>query len=665
MNNLHRLFFIVFFVCSLNASNKKTHSDIPKDGIENSILAPEDIFDLQASPYIDLVTGNDYTAAIELAIAHSQLSTIIPNPSDANPSGSGAGGIILLPGNKIIEISNPITMRSNVTFRASHSKTTIKISNTYNGGMISESTPMITLNNRDNIAFENIIFDGGNLVNGLVNFSVTAVTNVSIINCEFRNMINLTKRSAGGISLNNASDVLIQGCEFKSSNFGIRIDKRSRRIRIQNNTFENTLNKNPIRIQGIRDPENPSIAAFSSDIWIIGNKINVGRADSIIEELSIPRDPETGAVDISTVNSEDDPDYSTYRNWRDGRFGPSAIYLTCGDGNIPDSIPTDNHINVIIENNFADGPDYGFFDGGTADLYSVKDIINLKLHNNTARNSGDLGISIERSSNVIVSNNTVERNNSSGIAFTDVKNPIVTNNLVANNALRRDLIYNNVPYGGILLLGTTTNALIEGNQLFCFSSPGDISFAITITEGTDYTRARTSPTSYYGIMIRKEGLEDDGGSPSVGSPFATKIGINNYSGHRWGPIFNEVPSTQITENFAATSFPTDEDLPEGGWVQNSNLNNSALGWGVIDRNQDALALGITSENTIILEDASGIQVQDIIGIELPDFNVHWTTVSEINVDNNANALKISDDPTGDILNAGARVVALRWKTVTQ
>ena len=307
----------------------------------------------------------------------------------------------------------------------------------------------------------------------------------------------------------------------------------------------------------------------------------------------------------------------------------------------------------------------GFFDGGSADLYSIKDAINLNLTNNVSRNSGDLGMSIERSSNAVVSGNTVERNNSSGIAFTDVKNSVITNNIVANNALRRDLIYNNVPYGGILVLGTTTNALIEGNQLYCYSSPGDISFAITITEGIDYTETRTSPTSYYGIMIRKEGTEDNGGSTSVGNPFATKIGINRYSGHRWGSIFNEVPSTQITENLAATAYPTDEDLPEGTWIRNSNLIFSALGFGVIDRNQDKLAIGITSENTITLEDASGIQVQDIIGIELPDFNVHWTTVSEINVGGDPNALKIADDPTGDILNAGARVVTLRWKTVTQ
>ncbi|GGG35505.1 hypothetical protein GCM10011344_40470 [Dokdonia pacifica] len=661
MNYLHRLFFIVFCVCSLSASNEKLQPTIPEDCIDNSIFAPEDIFDLQASPYIDLVTGNDYTAAIELAIAHAQLTTIAPNSADANPSGAGAGGIILFPGNKTIEITDAIALNNNITFRASHSKTRIKASDNYS----TSNTMFFTTSSIANITFENIIFDGNEEKTAINMFgNNSAIDTISFMNCEFQNMIN-GGRSAAGISLANVSDVLIKGCTFKNSNFGIRLDKRNRRIKIEDNVFENTLNKNPIRIQGIRDSLFPAIAAYSSDVWITGNKIDVGRADSIIEELSIPRDPETGAVDISTVNSEDDPDYDTYQEWRDGRFGPSAIYLTCGEGNTPEGIPTDNHINVIIENNFADGPDYGFFDGGSADLYSIKDIINLKVNNNTARNSGDLGISLERSSNVIVSNNTVERNNSSGIAFTDVKNPVITNNIVANNALRRDFIYNNVPYGGILLLGTTTNALIEGNQLFCFSLPGDISFPITITEGIDYTRARTSPTSYYGIMIRKAGTEDDGGSPSVGNPFATKIGINNYSGHRWGAIFNEIPSTQITENLAATSFPTDEDLPEGSWVQNSNLNNSALGWGVIDRNQDKLAIGITSENTITLEDASGIQVQDIIGIELPDFNVHWTTVSEINVGGDPNALKIADDPTGDILDAGARVVALRWKTVTQ
>ncbi|MEP0264887.1 right-handed parallel beta-helix repeat-containing protein [Dokdonia sp.] len=657
MNYLNRLIFTLFFICSLSASNEYKVPDISEDCIDSFMVAPEDIFDLQASPYIDLVTGNDYTEAIKLAINHA--SNLVTDP---NPSGSGVGGIILFPGNTTVEISTSITLRDNITFRASHSKATITISNNFP----TNTATMFAIGNKKNLVFENIIFDGASKKTALSTFLDQTIDNISFINCEFQEMLN-NNRNAAAISLSNATNVTVKDCLFKTSDFGVRLDKKNHRIRIENNVFENTLTKNPIRILGVRDSVTPSIAAFSSDIWIIGNKIDIGRGDSIIEELSehLPRDPETGAVDISAVNSPGDPGFDMYDDWREARFAPSAIYLTCGEGNTPVGIPTDNHVNVIIENNIVNGPDYGFFDGGSADLYSLKDIINLKLNNNTSRNSGDLGMSIERSSNVIVSNNTVERNNSSGIAFTDVKNPIIINNIVANNALRRDLIYNNVPYGEILILGTTTNALIEGNQLLCNSSPGDISFPINITEGIDYTRARTSPTSYYGIMIRREGTEDNGGGTSIGNPFATKIGINNYSGQRWGAIFNEVSSTQITENFAATAFPTDEDLPEGSWVGNSNLNNSALGWGVIDRNQDVLAVGITSENTIILGDASGIQVQDIIGIELPDFNVHWTTVSEINVDGNANALKILDDPTGDILNAGARVVALRWKTVTQ
>jgi parallel beta-helix repeat protein len=483
----------------------------------------------------------------------------------------------LFPGNKTVEISAPITVFSNITLRASHSKATIRITVGYNGGTITSSTPMIIINNRENIAFENIIFDGDDRVNALVNFSTTTVNHLSIINCEFQNIQNDT-RGAAGIALGDATDILIKGCTFRNSNFGIRFEKRNSRIRIEDNTFENTLNKNPIRIQGVRDINNPSLTAYSSDVWITGNKINIGRADSIIEELSmyLPRDPNTGAVNIGAVDSDLDPGNATYEEWRAGRFGPSAIYLTCGADQAPETLPVDNHINVVIENNFAEGPDYGFFDGGSADLYSIKDVVNLKLLNNTGRNSGDLGISVERSFNAIVSNNTIERNNSSGIAFTNVKNAVISNNIVANNALRRDFIYNNVPYGGILLLGTTTNTLIEGNQLYCYPSV-DISFAINITEGVDYTRARTNASSYYGIMIRQEGAEDVGGSTSVGTPSRTKIGINQYSGHRWGPIFNESTSTQITESFTATAYPTDEDVPVGTWVSNSNLIFSSLG----------------------------------------------------------------------------------------
>ena len=60
---------------------------------------------------------------------------------------------------------------------------------------------------------------------------------------------------------------------------------------------------------------------------------------------------------------------------------------------------------------------YGFFDGGSADLYALKDISRLRCSNNSSRNSGDLGFAIERCIGAIISSNHAERNNSGQINF--------------------------------------------------------------------------------------------------------------------------------------------------------------------------------------------------------------------------------------------------------
>ncbi|MFT5892604.1 MAG: hypothetical protein ACI9Y7_002716 [Dokdonia sp.] len=96
MNYLPRLLFTLFFICSLGATNENKIPDISENCIDTYIVAPEDIFDLQAAPYFNLVTGNDYTAAINLAIQHAN------NPaSDPNSSGAGAGALFCFQGTKL------------------------------------------------------------------------------------------------------------------------------------------------------------------------------------------------------------------------------------------------------------------------------------------------------------------------------------------------------------------------------------------------------------------------------------------------------------------------------------------------------------------------------------------------------------------------------------
>ncbi|WP_420571661.1 right-handed parallel beta-helix repeat-containing protein [Kordia sp.] len=656
-----------------------TNSELVNEPVEEIICEPiDDIFNLQCPQYQALVTGNDYTAAIAQAI------------SDADTNG---GGVILFPGNTTVEIDSGITVYSNITFRASHSIATIKSSNAFTGNQ------MIILSNRENTSFEGIKFDANKRTRGIVSYGSNK--NIDVLNCVFENMVNV-HGSGAGIYFQDIQNVTIKNCVFRESNFGIDIHRRNNGIRIENNTFENTLTKNPIRIQGNTDATNRQ---FSENVWILNNDIKIGRSTSIIDELNgenqFVRGDDGVVTGLGNVNGkpervvngvtypQEDHYNADYWAWRwGGGIAPSAIYITSGNGagNHDLSAYVNYHQNIVIDGNIAIGPDYGFFDGGTADLYSLKDIVRLKLTNNIARNGGDLGFAIERSRNAIISNNTADRNNSFGMAIATTRNSIISNNIFENNALRRNFIYNSSPYGGLVLSGYSFNNIIEGNNFYSYSI-ADVSLAIE----DDYTE-RESPTQYYGIIFRTESYIDPGSGDTdeddetvIVRPSSNKIGVNHYSGNRWGPIYQEHPvSTQIVENFAATDFPKNKDFPVGTWFRNSNLNNTALGWSVINRVETTIASNWQANsnpnvsNPFLIENNDGgtVQANDVIGIMLDDGNIHWSTIDIltmsgddylITLDTNP-VLNVSDaitDPSAKASWGMGRVIILRWLTVTK
>ncbi|WP_046758576.1 right-handed parallel beta-helix repeat-containing protein [Kordia jejudonensis] len=670
---MKKLKTVILFVALLMAINNAYAqlSNLEKDEVREIVCEPiDDIFNLQCTDYQNLVTGSDYTAAINKAI------------SDANLNG---GGIILFPGNTTVEINSGITVYSNITFRASHSMATISSSDGFTGNQ------MIILSNRENVSFEDIEFDANKKTRGIVTYGSN--NNINVLNCVFKNMINGNGTGAG-IYFQDVRDVTIKNCVFRESDFGIDIHKRNSRIRIEKNTFENTLGKNPIRIQGNTDPNDKY---FSDHVWILDNDIKIGRATSIIDELSeLVRGVDgvvTGLRDVNgkperVVNGvtlpQEDNYNADYWAWRwGGGIAPSAIYITSGNtaGNHDLSAYANYHQNIVIDGNIAIGPDYGFFDGGTADLFSLKDIIRLKLTNNVARNAGDLGFAIERSRNAIISNNTADRNNSFGMGIATTRNSIISNNIFDNNALRRNFIYNSSPYGGLVLSGYSFNNIIEGNNFYSYSS-ADVSLAIE-----DAYTERQSPTQYYGIILRTEsyidpgsGDEGDGDETVLVKPSSNKIGVNHYSGNRWGPIYQEHPiSTQIVENFSATDFPKNKDFPVGTWFRNSNLNNSALGWSVVNRVETTIAADWTvGDNQFLIENNDGgtVQVGDVIGIMQDDGNIHWSTIDVLTTSGNNYLITLDTNPTLNVSDAivdpsakvawgMGRVIILRWLTVTK
>ncbi len=652
--------------------------------VMNSLQAqPEyDIYDLESLTYQPLVTaGNNYTVAINTAI------------QDATANG---GGVILFPGNKIVGIDSNIVMENNITFRASHSMTTIKIidySSTTSGSQLILMSPYVvagqTIEPRENVTFENIIFDGDKLVNGIRGNSSTH-KNINILNCVF---LNTAKNEFGSsIYLENATDINIKNCKFIGGNLGIDFTGRNTSIRIEDNTFDKDLDNSAIRIQG-----NQAEAAFSNHVWIRGNEIHVGRSTSIINTIvpsspsaaTLERDPDTGAVTgLSSVNNPNSSSVNynaSFNAWIFGTLkGHYAIYIHAQSSADNPTAITYYHENIVIENNIAIGPDYGFFDGGSADLYALKDIVRLKCLNNIARNSGDLGFAIVNCASATVSGNTAGRNNSSGIGIFDTRNSVFTGNIIENNGLRRDYMYNSTPYGGILVVGGSSyNNLIEGNHFFNFAFL-DVSLPIEL----EYTE-RDNPTDFYGIVIRPTFI-DSGSGEEVdyqSSPFLNKIGNNHYAGQLWGPIYNLISSTQIIDDFAAITFPKNRDYPLGTWIRNSNLNNSALGWSVVNRVETQLyadwtvpGAGVSPAPIKILDndDTNTVQVGDIIGIMLNGGSIHWSLVNAKTQQIGYYNVELAQYPTENVTEAGVtdpttansdynmdRIVILRWLTVTK
>ncbi|MEM6719240.1 MAG: right-handed parallel beta-helix repeat-containing protein [Bacteroidota bacterium] len=639
----------------------------------------DDIFNLQCPRYQLEVTGNDYTAAIQKAI---------------NDAVANNGGVILFPGNTVIEIDNRFLVPSNITLRASHSTATIRCSDNFD----STHSQMFYFQNAQNISFEGITFDANKKAMGIVAYSTTGNSNINITDCIFKNSGDADAlKFYSGIQLENVTGLTIKDCEFKSGFYGITLTKRNTRVYIENNKFESTLDDSPIRIHGSQSAND-----FSSHVWVRNNEMYIGRSPSIIEILNgtLSRNA-VGAVEgIGSVNGNpampatstspatpEDPNYNeTYYNWRNGhQKGHYAIDITCKSTFGETS--TSYHENIVVENNIALGPDYGFFDGGSADLFGLKDIVRLKCVNNVARNSGDLGFAIVNCTNAIVSGNTAERNNSSGIGIFDTRNSVISGNIFENNALRRDYIYNGTPYGGILITGGKSyNNILEGNHFFAFK-PIDVSLPINepIPPSTDDYTVRDSASDYYGIVIRPDFYDVGSGSSGINfseSPFLNKIGNNHYAGLKWGPIYNPIPSTQLSGDFSGITFPTNQDYPLGTWVRNSNMNNPALGWSVVNRVETELHSDwIGGTHIEVKDESNSIQKDDIFGVMLDDGNVHWSIIEEIIPQVDHYLVKLAISPPSDLTAAGIedpapsrtqtsgqgmdRIVILRWLTVTK
>lgn len=408
-----------------------------------------------------------------------------------NHANSQASSAIVFPGNRTVIISDQIRIYENMTLKSSDGRATLKCV------ALNLTSLFYCWSAANSITFQGLVFDGNNQQQRQA-IGLQGGENIKFIDCVFSKVARIDPSGTTCISLSNINNSVIDGCTFIDSDGGVSYNGRNKNIRIKNNTFQD-LTKHGIQIQGGNPIEaNPvlNLIRFSDDVWITDNEI-------IIKPQLLG----------NKVH---------------------GIYFTCGDVEFKGNSP--HHENVVVSGNFINGSgNLSTANGGSADLFSLKDIVRLKCYGNTARNSGDLGYAIERCHGGLVSNNTADQNNSCGISIFGSSNMSVTGNVCGNNEQDHDSSLNH-PYGGIRVEFDSTHILVSGNHFYGEGLPNDPN------------------QQQYGIVVRSATI-DEITDPNLQtrSPYNIKIGVNHYTDHSEGDIYNEVTSTIIQDASASVA----------------------------------------------------------------------------------------------------------------
>ncbi|MCH2195598.1 right-handed parallel beta-helix repeat-containing protein [Kordia sp.] len=433
------------------------------------------LIDITSSPFNASADGShDDTKALEAAFAEIQRI---------------GGGTIIFPEDAFVCISKSISLPSNVKITAHSGKARIKYYNAQN----TETKHLFTGNSVANINISNIVFDTRHQSPSVAAILITGYkekaienSNITIENCDFK---GINTKGACAVRIQKTNGLTIKNCCFKDSCIGIGIWKRNSGISLLDNTFSNTITNTAIRIIGNTDT---SKEEYSSDVSIQRNVVKVPAKKSVIGKDG---------------KAKGRPDSS------------SAIYLTCGDKDYTGN--SNFHLNVNISHNHVEGPRLGFFNGGSADLISVKDVKHFQCRHNVSCGSGDLGFAFERCHEGEISHNRAEENNSCGIAVWGSSYLTLVHNKCGSNEQTRDGIYRNHPYGGIRIEYASHNITLENNEFYHLASEAKL-------------------TQQYGIVIKHTNIKGVKLYPS-----AVKVANNMSSDQIHGAIFNEVDDTEI------------------------------------------------------------------------------------------------------------------------
>jgi hypothetical protein len=427
------------------------------------------LIDITASPFHASADGtHDDTKALEDA-----FQAITEN----------GGGTIQLPQNALLCISRSINLPSNVHITSKRGTACIKYYNPLN-----EETKQFFLGiDVTNVSFSFIVFDAQHqspsVAAVLINsYGKEPISNsgITIENCEF---LGVNKKGACAIRIQKTENIHISGCLFEDTYIGVGLWRRNNNIEIAGNRFLLDLANNAIRLTGNTKKKNPE---YCDSVDIRFNSIKMMAKKSVIQKDGKPK----GRPDSA-----------------------SAIYLTCGDKDYTGK--SNFHTNVTIDMNHAEGPRLGFFNGGSADLFAIKDVKHFQCRHNTAIGSGDLGFAFERCHHGEVIHNRAEENNSCGIGFAGSSKINVLHNYCGSNEQTRDGIYQNRPYGGIRIEYGSSEITLEHNEFY-------------------HIATLPKQTQQYGIVIKhtyKKGIRE--------YPSRITVLQNKSSDQLFGAVFNE------------------------------------------------------------------------------------------------------------------------------
>jgi len=196
-----------------------------------------------------------------------------------------------------------------------------------------------------------------------------------------------------------------------------------------------------------------------------------------------------------------------------GQTAGHPVYVHIGEG-----VTTKRHKNVDVIGNKLYGNNKAFASGGNGDLIEYCDVENGSVSQNITEGGGDVGVGIVRSTNILVEGNSAGYNNTNGIAIWESHNCRVINNRVYNNNQDRDKQWGNKYFkGGIRIMARTG-----------FSDDNEIS-------GNKSWDDQLTKTQDYGIYLMKGARR-------------TKLGKNELSGNKFGPIRDESTAFLLTDS---------------------------------------------------------------------------------------------------------------------